>query len=142
MPFVSGHKSRQIENTKVTENCNDRIKIMLLRDTISVGKTTAIIKKMIGVLAKREDSPVKLLSFTFSSSNTTIQRLMHGNSRNMEHYIILFSYYSRNLGWKQDLSRTPEFLEKALKDGNTLVIGVKDRKTGKIVEYADLFWKE
>lgn len=115
---------------------------MLLRDTISVEKTTTIIESAMKTLAELEDSPVKLLSFTLSSSNTTIQRLIHGDSRNMEHYIILFTYYSRNLGWEQDFSRVPELLEEALKEGNTLIMGVKDTKTGKMVDSADLFWKE
>lgn len=115
---------------------------MLLRDTDNVDKSTAILEKAMNAFTKREGSPIKLLSFTLQSSNSTILRLIHGKSHNMEHYMVLLSYYSRNLGWKQDFSRVPELLEKALEEGNTLVIGVKDKKVGKVVECADLFWKE
>lgn len=115
---------------------------MLLRDIDSVNKSTTILEKLMNAFTKRDGSPIKLLSFTLRSSNSTILNLIHGKSHNMEHYMVLFSYYSRSLGWKEDFSRVPELLEKALKEGNTLVIGVKDRKTGEVVECADLFGKE
>lgn len=115
---------------------------MISRKYKDILKTTEIIEKMMLSFVKREDSPIKLLSFTLRCSNSTILGLIHGRSHNVEHYITLFSYYSRIHGWKQDFSRVPKMLEKALREKGILVIGVKNKRSGKVEEWSDLFWKE
>lgn len=115
---------------------------MLLRDINNVEKSADIIEKVMISLVKREDSSVRLLSFTLKCSHSTISGVIHGQSHNMEHYITLFSYYSRILGWEQDFSRVPEIFEMALSTGDTLVLGLKDKKSGEIKKCVELFWKE
>ena len=84
---------------------------------------------------------IRAISCELDHSDNTTSNVLHGHSHNLEHYIEILSFLSRTNGWECDLSCLSGMVERAVSEGNVLVVGRKDEKSGKMIEVKKVFFK-
>ena len=85
---------------------------------------------------------IRAISCELDHSDNTTSNVLHGHSHNLEHYIEILSFLSRTSGWEYDLACISGMVERAVSEGNVLVVGRKDEKSGKMIEVKKVFGKK
>lgn len=135
-------------NTKVdkhklyfaTELSNKSIK--LIHNTHKMNKVATQHKALeqLALFFKRQIKwSIRAISCELDHSDNTTSNVLHGRSHNLEHYIEVLSFLSQASGWECDLSCVSGMVERAVSEGNVLVVGVVDEKSGKMIEVKKVF---
>ena len=84
---------------------------------------------------------IRAISCELDHSDNTTSNVLHGHSHNLEHYIEILSFLGEKSGWKYDFSCIEGMVEKAVGEGNVLVIGRMDEASEKILEVKKVVFK-